>query len=47
MTKNSKKRDKPKYKGRRRFVIKITVALISPFLPDILDCLMKLFQSLK
>ncbi|MDE0015812.1 MAG: hypothetical protein OXU51_06465 [Candidatus Poribacteria bacterium] len=45
MSKNNKKPDKPECKGHWKLIIKIIVGLVSPFLPDILDFLMKLFQS--
>lgn len=42
--KREKKDKQTKCRGHWRFVIEVCVALISPFLPNILDYLKNLFQ---
>ena len=44
MCRNNSYPDKPKCKDGWRFNVEIAVGLIAPFLPDIFDYLMKLFQ---
>ena len=47
MGKNNNKHDRPECKGNWRFALEIFVGLISPFLPDIFDFLMKLLHLWK